>query len=179
VPNIDSVLAGMRAMAAAFVPFLLTSAVVAVGLVLIFLALRKMYMLTDMGGARGANGQEPGWGAIAGQLLIGGLMLRLGGTVQDMSNLLFGGDIQDISGVMAYAPLPAQAGFWSQVLQVCLLWVVMLGWAGAFRGLLLWNQGVSGGHSGGNGDYYWRGFWHLIGGAAAVNLTGMIKSFLG
>jgi hypothetical protein len=176
MPNIASVLAGFEALANNFIPFLLTALTVATGLVLVFLAIRRIYAKAD---SRAGQQQDGGWAAIAGQLLIGGLMLRFGASMQDVSQLLFGSDIQDVRGVMAYAPLPAQAGFWKQVLEVCLLWVVMLGWCGAFRGLLLWNQGVSGSNSGQGGDYYWRGFWHLIGGAAAVNMSGMLQSFFG
>lgn len=175
MPDISSTLTGFRALAENFVPFLLTGVTVLVGLLLIFAAIRKVFLL----GKGQADRQQVSWGMVAGQLLLGGLMLRLGATMQDVSHLLFGSDIQDIRGVMAYAPLPAQAGFWKQVLEVCLLWVVMLGWVGAFRGLLLWNKGVSGGGNGQSGDYYWQGFWHVLGGAAAVNLSGAIQSFFG
>lgn len=174
--DLSSTLAGFRALAENFVPFLLTLVTVLAGLTLVFLAIRKAYR---MGSSGSHQAQQISWFGIAAQLLIGGLMLRLGATMQDMSQLLFGTDIQDIRGVMAYAPIPAQATFWRQVLEVCLLWVVMLGWVGAFQGLLLWNKGANGGDSGQGGDYYWRGFWHILGGAAAVNLTGALQSFFG
>lgn len=176
MPDIGSVLAGSRALAEGFVPLLLTAICVLVGMVLIYMAIVRVYAMSRPGSF---NQREASWGAIAGQLLVGGLLLRLGATMQDFSQLLFGTDIQDIRGVMAYAPLPAQAGFWKQVLEVCLLWVVMLGWCGAFRGLLLWNKAVAGGDSSNGGDYYWRGVWHIVGGAAAVNLTGLLQSFFG
>lgn len=176
MPDISATLKGFQVMAEQFVPLLVQSVAVAGGLILIFLAIRKLFSK----GQSGQSQQEAGWGAIAGQLLIGGLMLRFGASMTDLSEMLFGSQIQDIRGVMAYAPLGAKAGFWKQVMEVCLLWVVMLGWAGAFKGLMLWNQAVSGGNSGGQGgDLYWRGFWHLIGGAAAVNLTGALQAFFG
>lgn len=177
MPDISASLAGFRALAENFVPLLLTSICVLAGMVLIYLAITKVYAMGKPGGYM--QQREASWGGIAGQLLIGGLLLRMGATMQDFSQLLFGNDIQDIRGVMAYAPLPAQAGFWKQVLEVCLLWVVMLGWCGAFRGLLLWNKAVAGGDSSNGGDYYWRGVWHIVGGAAAVNLTGLLQSFFG
>jgi hypothetical protein len=174
--DIATTLAGFRSIAENLVPLLLTAICVLAGLVLIFLAIRKVYR---MGAAGGYSQQQASWGGIAGQLLIGGMLLRMGATMEDVSHLLFGTGVQDIRGVMAYAPLPAQGAFWGQVVEVCLLWVVMLGWAGAFQGLLLWNKGVSGSDSGQGGDYYWRGFWHILGGAAAVNLTGALQSFFG
>ncbi|MEJ8837586.1 hypothetical protein [Ramlibacter sp. AN1133] len=176
MPDISSSLNGFRALSDNLIPFLLTSASVVAGLVMIYTAIRKLYSLGKQGHY---NAQGPTMFGIGAQLLLGGLMLRLGATMQDVSVMLFGSQIQDIRGVMAYAPLPAQAGFWKQVLEVVLLWVLMLGWMGAFQGLLLWHKGARGGDSGQSGDYYWRGFWHILGGAAAVNLTGMLQSFFG
>lgn len=174
--DLSSLLAASRAFVQNAVPLIVQGIAMFVGLALIYMALQRIY-----------RGQQPGtseersftWGGVAAQLLIGGLVLRLGPTMSDMSQLLFGSDVQDIRGVMAYAPLPAQAGMWRQVLEVCLLWVVLLGWAGFFRGLLLWNKGVSGADSGNGGDYFWRGTWHLVGGAVAVNLTGAMQAFFG
>lgn len=174
--DISTTLAGFRGLAENLVPLLLTAVCVVAGLLLIFMGIRKVYR---MGQGGGYQQQQVSWGAVAGQLLVGGMLLRLGATMEDVSQLLFGTGVQDIRGVMAYAPLPSEATFWKQVIEVCLLWVVMLGWVGAFQGLLLWNKGVSGGDSGQGGDYYWRGFWHILGGAAAVNLTGALQSFFG
>lgn len=178
MPDISALLNGATAFANSFIPLLLTGIAVVAGLVLIYKAIRGIY---EKGSERSSGGPgQVGFGGLAFQLLIGGMCLRLGASMEDVSQLLFGTGIQDVSGVLAYAPLAAQAGIWRQVLEVCLLWVVMLGWAGAFRGLLLWNLAASGGASGGSsGDHFWRGTWHLIGGAAAVNMTGMIQSFLG
>jgi len=176
MPNVQSLLAGSRAFAENFVPFLLTAACVLAGLYIIFTGVQAIYRkaherMLDAG-------RDVQWSGIAVRLLVGGLMLRLGSTVNDVAYLLTGTGIQDSSGVLAYMPLPQNNNFWTGVFEVCLLWVVMLGWAGAFRGLLLWNKAADGGNSGGGGDYFWQGFWHLVGGAAAVNLSGMIKAFL-
>lgn len=175
MPDLSATLAGFRGLAENLVPFLLTGAAVLAGLGVIFFAIRRIYQA----GLPGHHGQRVSWGGVALQLLIGGLMLRLAGFMQDLSQLLFGTGIQDIRGVMAYVPLSGTASAWSEVLEVVLLWVLMLGWLGAFKGLLLWNKASYGGDSGQGGDYFWRGFWHLIGGAAAVNLTGMLQSFFG
>lgn len=174
--NFEAILAGARALAEAFVPFLLTSLATLAGLILIFQAIYNLFAK----GSDRRGGQEMSYGGIAVRLLVGGLMLRLGPSINDLSQLAIGTEIQPISGVLAYAPIPPDAGAWLQVLEVCLLWVVMLGWAGAFRGLLLWNKAASGGGSGGSaGDLFWQGLWHLVGGALAVNLTGAIQSFVG
>ncbi len=177
--DISALLTGAQTFANQLIPFLASALAVVTGLVLIFLAIRNIFQKGADGRAM-SGGQEIGYGAIALKLLVGGMFLRFGSTVEDTSNLLFGVGIQSYQGVMAYAPLPAQAGLWRQVFEVCLLWVVMVGWIGAFRGLLLWNGAANGGGSGGSsGDLFWRGLWHLIGGAAAVNLSGVISSFVG
>jgi len=175
--NFETVLAGTKSFATSFIPFLLTAASVIAGLWLIFAAISALFKKSS--DSRGAS-QEMSYGGIAGRFLVGGLMLRFGATVEDLSVLITGAGIQDIGGVMAYAPMPQGAGPWQQVIEVCLLWVVMLGWAGAFRGLLLWNKAASGGGSGGSaGDLMWQGLWHLVGGALCVNMSGAIQAFVG
>ncbi len=177
--DISALLEGAKAFAEHLIPFLVGALAVAVGLVVIFSAIRNVYQKGSTGRAS-SGGNEIGYGGIALKLLVGGMLLRFASTLQDTSQLIFGVGIKSYHEVLAYAPLPAQAGLWRQVLEVCLLWVVMIGWVGAFRGLLLWNGAANGGGSGGSsGDLFWRGLWHLLGGAAAVNMSGMISSFLG
>lgn len=177
--DISALLTGAKAFAEQLVPFLVGALSIVVGLAVIFSAIRNVYQ-KGANGRAASSGNEIGYGGIAMKLLVGGLLLRFASTLQDTSKLLFGVGIQSYQGVLAYAPLPAQAGLWKQVFEVCLLWVVMIGWIGAFRGLLLWNNAANGGGSGGSsGDLFWRGLWHLVGGAAAVNMSGVIGSFLG
>jgi hypothetical protein len=176
--DISALLKGATAFAEQLIPLLVSALAVVVGLFLIFSAVRNIYQKGADGRAM-AGGSEIGYGGVAMKLLVGGMLLRFGATIEDTSNLLFGVGIQSYQGVLAYAPLPAQTGLWRQVFEVCLLWVVMIGWIGAFRGLMLWNGAANGGGSGGSsGDLFWRGLWHLIGGAAAVNMSGMISSFV-
>ncbi len=177
--DISALLDGATAFAERLIPLVVGALAVLVGLVVIFSAIRNIFQKGADGRAM-AGGTEVGYGGIALKLLVGGMLLRFSSTIEDTSNLLFGVGIQSYQGVLAYAPLPAQSGMWRQVFEVCLLWVVMIGWVGAFRGMLLWNGAANGGGSGGSsGDLFWRGLWHLIGGAAAVNMSGMIASFVG
>ena len=95
-----------------------------------------------------------------------------------MSYLLFGEAIQDNSAVMAYFPAAPTTGKWGEAIKVALLWITTMGWAFGLRGLLQWNKAVSGGGApGANSDLLWGGTWHLLGGAAMVNLAGFLKSF--
>lgn len=176
--NFDAFLKGSEAFANAVIPLLVTAVSVVAGLYFVYSALVSVFRKGAEG--RQMSGQEPGWGGIAFRLLLGGALLRFGATVEDLSVLITGAGIQDYRGVLAYSPLPASAGPWKAVFEVCVLWIVMIGWVGAFKGLLLWGKASSGGGSGGgSGDLFWQGTWHLIGGALAVNLAGAIKSFIG
>jgi len=176
--DFEALLAGSRAFAENAINLLLPPLAVLIGLWVIYSAIRK---LAEKGNPRQSmGGRDATWGGIGMQLLIGGLLLRFGATVEDISLLITGAEIQGYQGVMAYAPMPQGGGAWQQVIEVCLLWVVMIGWAGAFRGLMLWNKAADGGGGGGNGgDLFWQGTWHLIGGALAVNMTGAIRAFFG
>lgn len=177
--NISTILDGSKAMADGVIPFLLTGASTLTGLYLVWKAISLVYSMGKPQRSMQSSGEASVMG-IAMRLLIGGFMLRLGSTMEDVSQLLFGSGIQDYRGVLAYAPMPAQAGVWRQIMEVILLWVVMLGWIGAFRGLLLWSKAGDGGGGGGrDGDPFWGGFWHVVGGGAAINLTGAIQAFIG
>jgi hypothetical protein len=173
-----TVLSGLGAFAKNIVPFIIGSLAVLAGLWLMFDAARAMYRMNERGAQ--SNGGTLTWGRVAGQALIGAMLLRYARTMQDISELLFGSPIQDASAVMAYFPAAQGLGKWAETMNVALLWVVALGWIFGLRGLLQWNKAVSGGGSGGQGgDLMWAGFWHLIGGAAMVNLAGAFKAFFG
>ncbi len=173
--NPEPILEASQAFARNFIPFLVTALSVMAGIYMIYSAVTEVYRKTD----RAAASQTAGWGSIGLRLLVGGMCLRFGSTMQEISVLLTGEEIQDYRGVLAYAPLPPEASAWSLVFETCLLWVVMIGWAGAFRGLLLWNKATNGGGSSSGSDLFWQGTWHVLGGAAAINLTGMIKAYMG
>lgn len=175
--NGNALMSGLGALAKAIVPFLTGALSVLLGLWLLFSAVRALYAMND-------RRQDPGagtltFGRVFGQLFIGAMLLRYAGTMQDLSVLVTGSRIQDVSGVMSYFPAAQGMGKWTEVLMVALAWVVTLGWIFGIKGLLQWNKAVSGGGSAGqNGDLMWGGFWHLFGGACMVNLAGALKAFM-
>lgn len=173
--DLETILNAARSLAESLTPLIVQSLSVLTGLVIIFSAINGLY---DGANPRTAS-QAPGFGGIAAKLLVGGLFLQMSSTVSDFSHLLFGAGVQDIRGVMAYAPLPQEAGFWREVFEVCLVWVVLIGWAGIFKGLMLWNKAANGNSSGQGGDHFMQGLWHVIGGTAAVSLTSALQSFFG
>ena len=81
---------------------------------------------------------------------------------------LFGGQVSP-ERALAYAPVARmESAQWTLAWGVVIVWIVMLGAVGMFRGLLLWNSAAT--ESQGGGDLFWRGLWHIVGGAAAVNI---------
>ncbi|MDF2461831.1 MAG: hypothetical protein K0Q43_66 [Ramlibacter sp.] len=174
----NSVVSGLGALARNLVPFIVGALAVLMGLALMFSAARAMYRLNGRGADPGIGTLS--WGRVAGQAFIGAMLLQYARTMQDVSMLAFGSPIQDASAVMAYFPAAQGMGRWTEVMNVALLWVVTLGWIFGLRGLLQWNKAISGGGSAGqNGDLMWGGFWHLIGGAAMVNLAGALRALFG
>lgn len=172
------ILSSLGQLAKVLVPFLVGALAVMLGLWLMFSAVRAMYEMHNTRPDQGMGTLT--WGRIAGQCVIGAMLMRYAATMQDLSMLMFGEPIQDSSAVMAYFPAAQGMGKWSGALQVALLWVVTMGWIFGIRGLLQWNKAISGGGSAGsNSDLMWAGTWHLVGGAAMVNLSAYIKSFLG
>jgi hypothetical protein len=163
---------GLRQFAAAMIPVIFTGASVLAGMIIIASSIRKMTRLGDQGG--GAD--QPTWGGVGFGLLIGALLLQFSSTMNDVSDLLFGTKIQDVRGVLAYVDTAGgKIGPWKVVLEAVLMWVVFLGWISAFRGFLKWNQAANGQSQG--SDPFWAGLWHIIGGAAAINLGGIVNSF--
>lgn len=164
--------AGLRDFAAAMMPVIFSGASVFAGLLIIAMSIKKMVVIGD----HRHGGQEATWGGVGFGLLIGALLLQFSSTMNDVSGLLFGSQIQDVRGVLAYVDSKGTSiSAYRTVLEAVLVWIVFLGWISAFRGFLKWNQAANGQSQG--SDPFWAGLWHIIGGAAAINLGGIVNSF--
>lgn len=113
----------------------------------------------------------PNLPAIAVNLFIGASLLQIARSIDDTRNGLLAGTGREVREMMAYA-LPAGTGgnMWTLLMSTCLVWIATIGAIGMFRGFLLWNKAGSGEAQGGSGDYFWRGLWHIIGGAICINI---------
>lgn len=171
----DQLLAGLKSFAIAFIPVIAGPIAVFAGMVLIGSAVKMMAFAEEESRSSGRGV----WTKVGMRMLIGGGLLQLSSTMQGVSELLLGKPIESYRGVMAYAGAANVPGPWAAVLEVCMLWVVLLGWVAAFRGLIQWNTAASGGGGQGAGDYFWKGLWHIVGGGVAINLSGAISSFMG
>lgn len=168
-------LEALRQTAANFVPFISGALPMVVGLFMVYSGVRTLSLADD---PRINHGEGGPWKKAGLKVLVGALLLRFSSTMQEVSETLFGSRIQDPRGVLAYMNLPQSGGAWRMVLEVCLLWLVLIGWAAAFRGFLRWYASANGTAAGGE-DPFWSGLWHIIGGAACINGTGAIQAFLG
>lgn len=173
--DLQQILNASQAMAKNIVPVVVGPMALVAGLYVVGSSISNLVKMGDH-----HSGERHTWSEVGIRLLIGALLLQLGATVQSLSNLLFGVGIQDYHNVLGYIPLPAGNGvIWKQVVEIVLLWLVMLGWIAVFRGLMAWHAAASGSGHGNNGDSFWKGVWHIVGGVFAVNLSGAISSFLG
>ena len=121
-------------------------------------------------GGRGMD-EGPNFVAIGTSIFIGAALIQIARSIDDTRTGLLAGAGSEIRGAMTAAGvIPAGAGIWGLLISTCLVWVATLGAFGMFRGFLLWHKAGSGDQQGGSGDYFWRGLWHILGGAICINL---------
>ena len=175
--DLQAILNASEAMAKNIIPVITGPMAVCTGLYLVGSAIVEFIKVGDYGGA--GERQHTPFAAFM-KLLMGALMLQLGPTISAFSWTFLGSGVQDYHNVLAYIPLPAGGGaFWKQVVEIVVLWLVMFGWVAAFRGVLCWHSAASGNGNGQNGDQFWKGVWHVLGGVCAINLPGFFSGFLG
>lgn len=140
-----------------------------------------IYMLTTLthvkNAGRGGGGANPlahpdggiKAGSFLGRMAVSALMLSLGWSLGTTVETFFGAQVS-VRAALAYAPIQQMGNdYWKLVWNVILVWIILIGVAGFFRGLVLLHEAASGSQQQGN-DLSWRAIWHLIGGAAAVNI---------
>ncbi|TAL65703.1 MAG: hypothetical protein EPN79_11015 [Burkholderiaceae bacterium] len=118
-------------------------------------------------GNDGHSGQAPTWGGVAGNLLVTLGTVALSSWVTSLSNN-FGGLGSGISSQLAYMrdnSTSSLAPLWTAIYA----WLFLLGVCAIFRAFLLFNRAAQG-HAQ-EGDGFWRGFWHILGGAILVNIS--------
>jgi len=111
---------------------------------------------------------------IVSSIVIASLMINWS-LAEDMSSDLL--SLSGSGGAFGYMP-PTQTAYQQQVLHAVFTAISAIGAIGIFRGLLLWKQaGESSQMSKGDGGGMWSGFWHILGGAAALNIGPFIHMF--
>ena len=113
------------------------------------------------------GGQPPTWAGVGGNLLVTLGCTALSSWVESLTKE-FGGLGEGIASQMAYLR-DNSAGSLQPLWSAIYAWIFLLGVVAIFRAFLLFNRAAQG-HAQ-EGDGFWRGFWHLVGGAVLVNLA--------
>jgi len=132
--------------------------------------------------AAASRGERQGQGTVgpvAVNFFIAALLAQLSTFAGNAVDLMFGTGISDPHQALSYMPSQVAGNqTLTFVMSVAVYWLAALGWVAVFRGLLLWNS-LSEGQAAAGRDYGWRGFWHVLGGAALINVGGLASWFGG
>lgn len=159
----------MKDFGEAFIPVVSVLAFVAG----VFLLGNTMLHVVNANRGQGALSHADGGvktGAVLMRMGISACLISFSMYMSKTIETLFGQEV-DYRTALAYAPVAQMSSnpYWQLAWTVCVVWVVLIGVVGMFRGLLLWNSAST--ENQGGGDLFWRGLWHIVGGAAAVNIA--------
>ncbi|OXR48013.1 hypothetical protein PuT2_14815 [Pusillimonas sp. T2] len=147
-----------------------TLASIIVGLWMVASGMIKMVQF-----GQGLREGQPTLGPILINFAVGALMLRLSMTADSVVQMLFGSSAQAPLTAMQYMPSEIKGSeTMQQAMAIGVYWVACIGWLAVFRGLILWNDLSKGQAS--SQDAGWRGLVHILGGAAAINIGGLVQS---
>ena len=168
--NLDAFLSGSLTFTQNIMRLVFMGWGVLAGMICIYLALRMC-----VAQAQGQREGRPLFGPVVAHVLLGYFFLRLAGFSTDVIQLLMGSAPQTPASALSYLPAQvSQSSFWSRVALAIVSWVAMFGAIAIFRGLLLWRE-MSTGSPNQPGDLMWRGLWHIVFGAIALNIGGLFK----
>lgn len=133
----------------------------AVGILLVLLALKNIVL-------KGSDRTplEISWGGIAFRLLIGGLLVTMGWTLQQVFGSV--GEASEVRSALAYVQNSSNDQVSQAIWAAIRAWCVFLGTVGFFRGFLILDRATQGGRE--SGDDVWRAFWHILGGAITIQV---------
>lgn len=163
--NLQAIADALRTFAQEGTGFIYLAAMLT-GIVLAFGGLND---LVKKGKAGAYASNEKSMGSIAGRLLLSSCLVTLASKLDLI--VATNGSTEPIKQALAYAQGTASGGgsgglsfIWAAISA----WVVFLGTAGFMRGFLLFDKASQGGQD--SGDAFWRGLWHVVGGAICVNV---------
>ena len=171
--DLSSILAGTKAAVFGFVSFAMAALCVLLGVVSIASGLGKMVAYS-----RGERQGQSTAGPVAINLVIGSLLVQMSFTIDMVIESLFGSAPESPNAAMSYMPsLGAANPTMTMALNIAVFWVYCIGYIAMIRALVIWNA-MANDRGGGQGNG-WKGFWHLVGGAFCVNITGTIRLITG
>lgn len=123
----------------------------------------------------GAPGADISGQSIFVSFFIGALIVNLSGAMTATIGSL-GESGTTYGSVISYSGA-ASAGNFAPAINAILTIVSTFGWWYALKGWTMLRKASSGGGGGGYEDYAWKGFIHILGGAALVNITATLDAF--
>lgn len=162
MPDFASFLKEFSDLAKALVPLVYWGALI-VGLFFTGSALNKIVKM----GKDSPGGHVPTWAGVGGNLLVTVGCTMLNAWVDSLTKD-FGGLGEGVASQMAYMrdnTSGSLAPLWTAIYA----WLFLLGICAIFRAFLLFNRAAQG-HAQ-EGDGFWRGFWHILGGAILMNIA--------
>lgn len=162
------VLTSMREFAEALTPAIAVFAFLA-GVAILGLTFVHMVNAHRGGGPLSHGDSSLKVGAVALRMGIAAALMSFGWSLSNTITTLFAQQVP-VRNALAYAPVAQMSSpVWTAAWGVIVMWVALIGAAGFMRGLILWNAAASESQQG--GDHFWRGLWHIVGGAAAANIA--------
>jgi len=125
----------------------------------------------------GSAGSDVSGQSLLIAFLIGALLINFTGAMSATIGSL--GEDSTQYGSMIWYSGAASAGAFSVPINAVLTIVSTFGWWYALKGWTMLRKASSGGAGGGYEDYAWKGFIHILGGAALVNITATLTAFQG
>lgn len=121
-----------------------------------------------------APGADISGAKVLASFLIGALMLHFAGTMGHVWESMSGSASVHF-GMVSYDGA-ARAGQFKPAINAALTIVSTFGWWYGLKGFTLLRR-ASGGQGGGYEDTAWKGFIHILGGAAMIHITTMLDAF--
>ncbi|MGN6232382.1 MAG: conjugal transfer protein TraQ [Trinickia sp.] len=115
--------------------------------------------------------------SIFASFFIGALIVNFASTMDSTLGSLGESDTT-YGSLISYVNL-SSAGQFAPVIAAILTIVSTFGWWYALKGWTMLRKASSGGGGGGYEDYAWKGFIHILGGAALVNINETLAAFQG
>jgi hypothetical protein len=161
----SAVFAALNQLATLLIPLLSLFGVVA-GLFLIASASKELAYGKNHQGHHHEHGVHVS--SIMLKMLIAACLLQFSTSVDWTATGLLAGTGGEVRSAMTLVVTNAPNPIWSAAMSASFLWLAALGLMAVFRGFIKWNAAASGDQQ--QGDAFWGGLWHIIGGAILFNI---------
>lgn len=133
----------------------------------IWFVVTGLIWVVQKGNPRGGPGMDKTWGNILMRFFWATCMVTLARMMSHVEDV--NGSVDGAREVLAYFQSQgAGSAALGAVYAALATWCVFIGTIGFCRGFLLFDKASQGSHD--SGDNFWRGLWHVVGGALTVQI---------